>query len=58
MFKYVSGPAIIDHVSAKESPFFFNLLTNLYNITKFLPLLQNLMGFLLQVTGMGYYILS
>ena len=56
MFKYVSGPVIIDHVNTKESLIFYNL----YKIANFLQytLLQNLMGFVLQVTGMGYYILS
>ena len=53
----VTGTAKIDHVSAKESPIFacllyHNLVTIYTTATKSSPLLQKLMGFLLQLTEM------
>ena len=58
---YVNRPAIIDHLSAKNFHFVLhllhrNLITIYTNTTmSFLPL-QNLMGFLLQLTEMECYI--
>ena len=55
---YVTGPAKIDHVSAKNWQFlacllYHNLVTIYTTTTKSSSLLQNLMGFLLQLTEMG-----
>ena len=60
---YVTGPAKINHVSAKKSPIFpyllyHNLRTVCTNTIKSLSLLQNLMGFLLKFTEMGYHVQS
>ena len=58
---YVTGPAKIDHLSAKNCHFVLhllhhNLITIYTNTTKsFLPL-ENLMGFLLQLTEMECHI--
>ena len=54
----VTGPAKIDHVSAKNCQFlacllYHNLITIYTTATKSSSLLQNLMGFLLQLTEMG-----
>ena len=54
----VTGPAKIDHVSAKNRQFlacllYHNLKTIYTTATKSSSLLQNLMGFLLQLTEMG-----
>ena len=55
----VTGPAKIDHVSTKKDHRFLtcllyhNLKTIYTTTTKSLSLLQNLMGFLLQLTEMG-----
>ena len=51
-------PAKIDHVSAKNHRFlacllYHNLITIYTTATKSSSLLQNLMGFLLQLTEMG-----
>ena len=58
---YVTGPVKINHVSAKKLPIvlslqYHNLQTNCTNTIKPLSLLQNLMGFLLKLTEMEYYI--
>ena len=59
---YVTGPVIINHVSAKIANFlsllYYNLATINTNKIKSLALLQNLMGFLLKVTEMEYHIQS
>ena len=54
---YVTGPAKINHVSAKNHRFlacllYHNLITIYTTTIKSLSLLQNLMGFLLQLTEM------
>ena len=54
----VTGPAKIDHVSTKNHRFlvcllYHNLKTIYTTTTKSSSLLQNLMGFLLQLTEMG-----
>ena len=54
----VTGPAKIDHVSAKNCRFlacllYHNLRTVYITATKSSSLLKNLMGFLLQLTEMG-----
>ena len=54
----VSGPAKIDHVSAKKSPIlpcllYHNLITIYTTATKSSTLLQNVMRFHLQLTEMG-----
>ena len=56
--KFVTGPAKIDHVSAKNRQFlacllYHNLITVYTTATKSSSLLQNFMGFLLQLTEMG-----
>ena len=55
---YVTGSARIDHLSTKNHWFlarllYHNLITIYTTTTKSLSLLQNLMGFLLQLTEMG-----
>ena len=60
---FVSRPAKINHVSAKKLPIFpsllyHNLQTVYTNAIKSLSLLQNLMGYLLRFTVMGYHIQS
>ena len=60
---YVTGPAKINHVSAKNCRFFLSLLyhnlqTVYTNTVKSLSLLQNLIGFILKFTEMGYHIQS
>ena len=55
--KYVTRPAKIDHVSAKNRRFlacslYHNLITIYTTATKSSSLLQNLMGFLLQLLEM------
>ena len=57
ILQYVTGPAKIDHVSAKNRRvlaclLYHNLLTIYTTATKCSSLLQNLMGFLLQLTEM------
>ena len=59
----MTRPAKINHLSAKTSPIFafllyHNLITVYSTTTKPSSLLQNLMGFLLQFTEMGYFILN
>ena len=54
----VTGPAKIDHVSAKNRRFlacllYHNFITIYTTATKSSSLLQNLMGFLLQLTELG-----
>ena len=53
-----TGPAIIDHLSAKNVDFldlfYHNSKTIYVNTTKSSSLLQNLVGFLLQLTEMRY----
>ena len=54
----VTGPVKIDHVSTKNPRFlacllYHNLITIYATATKSSSLLQNLMGFLLQLTEMG-----
>ena len=54
---YVTGPAKIDHVSTKNRRFlacllYHNLMTIYTTATKSSQLLQNLMGFLLELTEM------
>ena len=56
---FVTRLAKINHESAKNianfsSLLYHNLMTIHTNITKCLLLMQNLMGFLLQFTEMGY----
>ena len=63
MHMYICGPMKINHVSTKKlltfsSLHYHNLWTICTNKIKFLPLLQNLMGFLLNFTEMGYHIQS
>ena len=58
---YVTGPAKINHVSAKDRRFFPSLLyhnvrTVYTNAIKSLSLLLKLMGYLLKFTEMGYHI--
>ena len=58
LLSYVTGPAKIDHVSAKNRQFlacllYHNLITIYTTATKSSSLLQNLMGFLLHLTEMG-----
>ena len=55
MYMYVTRRAKIDHVSAKNCRFlacllYHNLITSYTTATKSSPLLQNLMGFLQQLT--------
>ena len=55
---YVTGPAKIDRVSAKNHRFlacllYHNLITIYTTATKASSLLQNLVGFYLQLTEMG-----
>ena len=55
---YVTGPVKIDHLSAKNYRFlvcllYHNLVTIYTTATKSSSLLQNLMGFLLQLMEMG-----
>ena len=63
-YMYVTGPATINHVSTKNCRFFCLCLIItcellIYtNEIKSLSLLQNLMGFLLKFTEMGYHIQS
>ena len=54
---YMSKPAKINYVKAK-SCLVFALQTIYTNKTKYLSLLQNLMGYVLQVMEMGYHIQS
>ena len=58
VYTYVTGPVKIDHVSAKIANFFYHNLTIYTTATKSSLVLQNLMGFLLQLTAMRYYILN
>ena len=58
LYIYVTGPAKIDHVSAKNRRFlacllYHTLITICTTATKSSSLLQNLMGFLLQLLEMG-----
>ena len=58
---YVTRPAKIDHLSAKNRRFlacllYHNLITIYTTATQSSSLLQNLMSFLLQLTEMGYCI--
>ena len=57
MSVHMTGPAKIDHVSAKKSPNFCicSIITIHTNTIKSLPLQQNLMGFLLKFTEIKYY---
>ena len=55
---FVTGPANIDHVSAKNRRFlvcllYHNFISIYTTATKSSSLLQNLMGFLLQLTETG-----
>ena len=56
---YVTKPARIIHVSAKIADFlsllYYNLITIYTNQIKCLLLVQNLIGFLLQLTETGYH---
>ena len=59
---YMTGPVKIDYLSANKLLSFLlllyhNLIT-IYTTATISSLLQNLMGFLLQLTEMGYYILN
>ena len=49
---YGTGPAKIDHLSAKIIDFVH------FPTIKSSSLMQNLMGFLLQLTELGYYVLN
>ena len=55
LIEYVTEPVRINHVSAKNANFlsllYHNLLATYINEPKSLPLLQKLMGFLLQFTN-------
>ena len=56
--QYVTGPAKINHVSTKDCQLlvcllYHKLITINTTTTKSSSLLQNLMGFLLQLTEMG-----
>ena len=60
---YVTGPAKIDHLNAKNHQFsllllYHNLKTVNITATKTSSLLQNLVVFLLQLTKSGFYILN
>ena len=59
----MTGPVKIDHMSTENHQFLLSLLyhnlTTIYTtIAKSSSLLQNLMGFLLQLTKMRYFILN
>ena len=59
----MTRPAKINHVSAKKSPIFLSLLYHILqtvyiNTIKSLSPLQNLMGFVLKFTEVGYHIQS
>ena len=58
---HVTTPVKINHLSAKRLPIgptllYHNLLIISTNLTHCLPLLKNLIGILLQLTKLGYYI--
>ena len=59
---FVTGPAKIDHLSAKKplifSSWLYHNIVTICTTTTSSSVLQNLMGFLLQVMEMGYYILK
>ena len=55
----MTGPAIINHVCTIVAYFSSLPYRNFINIdtdrAKYLPIMQSVIGFLLQVTEMGYY---
>ena len=62
MLQHVTGPAKIDYLNTKNHRFLFSLLyynlITIYTTTTKSSLLQNLMGLLLQLTRMRYFILN